>query len=745
MFNSGILDVVIGLVVIYLQLSLVCTAVNELIASFFKKRGKELARGIGTLLTDQQLVDKFYAHPLIAGLSPDGRLPSYIPARTFAMALIDIVRRHSFDGTLAEATKKVAAAQAAEADAQAKFNEATSQLNKAIAVRQAADRAAAAAVDAGDKAVTTRNAGEAATEETKAKAALTDADTKLKAAQQALAAAQTNQTTVRNSTNAAIRGEDDAQTAEAAAKANPKDETLRRAAATARESANTAAENLAPNAAGLLAEARDRVVGAQPNVVPSELKTALLALMDHAGTNLNKAQANLEQWFNDAMDRVSGVYKRKSQAWVLVIAILVTVFANVDSLQIADSLSRDKALRESLIAAVPELAKADRDAVDRERGTPQPTPTPVTSPSPLATPTKPAGAGANQGQSPTPTPTPAPSPSPAETPSLRNVTASLDEIKKLGVPLGYIRVCTPGEEKRLVDNCPSAIDAAVMDSKEALKKAQEDLDKANAKLQEAAAAKTTFETAQTVFETAQKSLDAATAKAGPVGIADATVKAKTAELEVARTSRDKAQAELEKTNGDKDAVEATQILAAAQAKGAKEAHDQAVKAAVAAKQTEAAAVTAEARAQSLRAEAKTHPTAANEKSADDAEAAAANARRKADDQKEEQRIECPKCRKESELASSEMKQRLPTTHGYRLASWDMLSALGAIVSDCRDLLYSHWLGWLLTALAISLGAPFWFDTLNRLMVIRSTVKPHEKSKEQESKDNPDENTEKTKN
>jgi hypothetical protein len=37
-------------------------------------------------------------------------------------------------------------------------------------------------------------------------------------------------------------------------------------------------------------------------------------------------------------------------------------------------------------------------------------------------------------------------------------------------------------------------------------------------------------------------------------------------------------------------------------------------------------------------------------------------------------------------------------------------------------------GWLMTALAISLGAPFWFDTLNRFMVVRSTVKPQEKSK-----------------
>ena len=46
----------------------------------------------------------------------------------------------------------------------------------------------------------------------------------------------------------------------------------------------------------------------------------------------------------------------------------------------------------------------------------------------------------------------------------------------------------------------------------------------------------------------------------------------------------------------------------------------------------------------------------------------------------------------------------------------------------------HWLGWLLTALAISLGAPFWFDLLNKFIVIRSAVKPHEKSPEEESKD-----------
>ncbi len=43
-------------------------------------------------------------------------------------------------------------------------------------------------------------------------------------------------------------------------------------------------------------------------------------------------------------------------------------------------------------------------------------------------------------------------------------------------------------------------------------------------------------------------------------------------------------------------------------------------------------------------------------------------------------------------------------------------------------------GWLLTGMAISLGAPFWFDTLNKFMVVRSTIKPQEKSQPEPSKD-----------
>ena len=71
---------------------------------------------------------------------------------------------------------------------------------------------------------------------------------------------------------------------------------------------------------------------------------------------------------------------------------------------------------------------------------------------------------------------------------------------------------------------------------------------------------------------------------------------------------------------------------------------------------------------------------------------------------------------------------------------------GAVSEQCRfprGKVYSVVrvaIGWLITALAIMLGAPFWFDVLNRIMIIRSTVKPHEKSPEEPSQDGGDSKT-----
>src|SRR5262249_54394654 len=67
-------------------------------------------------------------------------------------------------------------------------------------------------------------------------------------------------------------------------------------------------------------------------------------------------------------------------------------------------------------------------------------------------------------------------------------------------------------------------------------------------------------------------------------------------------------------------------------------------------------------------------------------------------------------------------------------------AVGWDQADARTWPQGGW-GWvkkvvglLVTAVAIMLGAPFWFDLLNKFMVVRSTVKPEEKSPKEKTKD-----------
>lgn len=49
MFGSSILEVAIGLIFVYLLLSLICSAANEVIESFLKNRATDLERGIREL------------------------------------------------------------------------------------------------------------------------------------------------------------------------------------------------------------------------------------------------------------------------------------------------------------------------------------------------------------------------------------------------------------------------------------------------------------------------------------------------------------------------------------------------------------------------------------------------------------------------------------------------------------------------------------------------------------------------
>jgi hypothetical protein len=96
---GAVLDVIIGLSFTYLLLGILASGAQELVATWMQKRGRDLRKGIARLLagTDAtgkpstRLFEKVFGHGLIEDLSTK-KLPSYIPARNFALALLETLR-----------------------------------------------------------------------------------------------------------------------------------------------------------------------------------------------------------------------------------------------------------------------------------------------------------------------------------------------------------------------------------------------------------------------------------------------------------------------------------------------------------------------------------------------------------------------------------------------------------------------------------------------------------------------------
>jgi hypothetical protein len=117
MFGSEMLDIAIGMIFVYLLLSLICSSVNELIERQLKNRATDLERGLRELLDDRTgagLVTDLYQHGMVNGLfigdydaKDKSNLPSYIPSRNFALAIMSIVASKDPAGSMQSAIAKI--------------------------------------------------------------------------------------------------------------------------------------------------------------------------------------------------------------------------------------------------------------------------------------------------------------------------------------------------------------------------------------------------------------------------------------------------------------------------------------------------------------------------------------------------------------------------------------------------------------------------------------------------------------
>jgi hypothetical protein len=84
---------------------------------------------------------------------------------------------------------------------------------------------------------------------------------------------------------------------------------------------------------------------------PSDETTALLQSLLRGADSLQEQRKRLEDWFDTSMDRISGWYKRKSNAWLWIIGSALCLLVNGDSISLSKLLWNDQALRTATVAA----------------------------------------------------------------------------------------------------------------------------------------------------------------------------------------------------------------------------------------------------------------------------------------------------------------------------------------------------------------------------------------------------------
>lgn len=90
------------------------------------------------------------------------------------------------------------------------------------------------------------------------------------------------------------------------------------------------------------------------------LRTSLSAVLADANQSLTTNQQKIEAWYDDCMDRVSGRYKRRTVLWIWILAAIVTLGLNADSIRISKILWTNQAIRTAVVESAKSRAQGER-------------------------------------------------------------------------------------------------------------------------------------------------------------------------------------------------------------------------------------------------------------------------------------------------------------------------------------------------------------------------------------------------
>jgi hypothetical protein len=346
---GAIVEVAIGLIFVWIVLSLATIQIQEWINVSLDKRARDMEDSIHELLANPNLKAQFYDHPIIRGLTSKKRkepsripawfyrypilrgftkeirkLPSYIPSQQFSLALFEITMTAGTESSLIQ-------------QGLLKIRD-DLEYDKKMTPQQAVIMELNLLIDFARSAASTE-AGTAFTKRT-------------------LAALKTRVEEF------SLKYPDLGPFIEAAL-----DEANKRKD----EIDDLLKDKDAPIGSDAFTNLRRGV--AALSVISPEINQTLNALLanieEYVGekeSKLAKARQNVEKWFDDSMDRVSGVYKRYSQWLALVIGFLIALALNVDSVDLTLYLWREPTVRQALAenAASFDLSQQDLEANPEE-------------------------------------------------------------------------------------------------------------------------------------------------------------------------------------------------------------------------------------------------------------------------------------------------------------------------------------------------------------------------------------------
>jgi len=327
---QDILGVATGLVFMWLVLSIAAMSFQEWIGNALTWRATDLENAIRQMLDSDEITKLLYEHPLISNLyrpakkaGKKPRLPSYIPANKFALALFDILTQAGQESS--------------------PIKELTDQINAQLV-----------ALDNPDLQKLAQSDWTGILETAKQLAASPAGEAALDSLKEQIAAYGGKYPEVQPVLNEMLPNLD--------AYYQQFLEEQRQAPATA---ANKQVSMRAMRI-GVAAIARKS----------PKLKESLTAVLRSAEAYAGEAEQSIattrigiETWFNDAMDRLSGTYKRRAQLTAFIIGFVLALILNVDSIFVATSLWREPTLRQAIVAEA-QTYSAQTSTLPTTTGTP---------------------------------------------------------------------------------------------------------------------------------------------------------------------------------------------------------------------------------------------------------------------------------------------------------------------------------------------------------------------------------------